>query len=398
MQQRRHPGQVEQARAAEADQRVLPEARADLGHVPARARARRRARRPGRAPSCGCRASPRAARRRRAGSCAAPEREHVQEGRRGEQREDQHERVHAGLLRVGREERVDGAERGADQAGATAEEAPAGPHAARDRDAARSPPTGPASRPGRRRRRPSRPTAACSRAAASRRRAARSGCRRAAARRSRSRGPRPSRATRRASWCAGRARRRRGRAGRRSGSTKLPGSESSLGRARVRGDATLATGRSDRSESVLANSAGGLRCGARSRAAPERSERRGSRPGSRPRRIALRRHRQEPPLAVLVDEPVAIVGRLRHERAVGDGARAEDDARRRRLLPADVDAVHAELVGDHLRLEGPAEDPAAGEQPLLAAVLVDQRLEVVPQVGLVLEPALRRVPCCRPWR
>ena len=60
--------------------------------------------------------------------------EHVQERRRGEQREQQHERVHARLLRVVREERVDRAERRADQAGAAAEEAPAGPQPAGDRE------------------------------------------------------------------------------------------------------------------------------------------------------------------------------------------------------------------------------------------------------------------------
>ena len=109
--------------------------------------------------------------------------------------------------------------------------------------------------------------------------------------------------------------------------------------------------------------------------------------GSRPR-AALRRHGQEPPLAVLVDQPVAVVRRLRHERAVRHGARPEDDARRRRLLPADVDAVDTELVGHHLGLERPAEDAAAAEQPLPAAVLVDERLEVVPEERLVLEAAL----------
>ena len=136
---------------------------------------------------------------------AAPEGEDVQEGRRGEQRQHQHQRVHARLLRVAGEERVDRAQGRADQPGAPAEQAPAGPHAARDGEQRDQRPTAPGSPPARRRRRPSRPRAACSRAAASRPPGARPGCRTAAARRSRSRAPRPSTATRRASWCAGRA-------------------------------------------------------------------------------------------------------------------------------------------------------------------------------------------------
>ena len=114
--------------------------------------------------------------------------------------------------------------------------------------------------------------------------------------------------------------------------------------------------------------------------------------------LPVGRHGEQAPLAVLVHEPVAVVGRLRHERPVGHRAGAERDAGRRRDLPAHVDAVDAELVGHHLRLERAAEDAAAGEQALLAAVRVDQRLQVVPQVRLVLDARPARGRCCWPWR
>ena len=122
------------------------------------------------------------------------------------------------------------------------------------------------------------------------------------------------------------------------------------------------------------------------RAAP--SARSGPAAGHAAAPVPVGRHGEQAPLALLVHEPEAVVGRLRHERPVRHRPRAEDHARRRRDLPAHVDAVDAELVGHHLRLERAAEDAAAREQPLLAPVRVDQRLEVVPEVRLVLDPAL----------
>ncbi len=226
-------GQVEQAGEAEADQRVLPEAGAHLGHVPAR---HQRADQPGRQEQAPVvRVEHQREQHREERQVAAPaEREHVQERGRGHQRQHEHERVHARLLRVRGEERVDRAERGADQARRGGRTGSSRPTARPGRRAARSRPRGPASRPARCRSRPSRPRAACSRAAASRPRAARAGCRTAAATRSRSTAPRPSRATRRASACAGRTDTASRPSRTSAGSTKLDGSERTLGSGRMR--------------------------------------------------------------------------------------------------------------------------------------------------------------------
>ena len=202
----RDPRQVQRERAAEGDRAedqqlapLLPSA------TPGRARRGRRRRRRT-APSCACRASPPAPPRRRSPTRGSAARERAPEGRRGHQRQQGEQRVHAPLLRVLGEERVGRREHGRHPRRARAEQ-PArrpprdghGEQRAGDRQ--------PADRLLRAARdAASRRAAACSRAAASRRAAAPPGCRRAGGRRSRPTAPRRSRSRCPARACAGPAR------------------------------------------------------------------------------------------------------------------------------------------------------------------------------------------------
>ena len=97
----------------------------------------------------------------------------------------------------------------------------------------------------------------------------------------------------------------------------------------------------------------------------------------------------------LVHQPVAVVGGLGHERAVGHG-RVRNTTRAAGCLRAHLDPVDAQLVGHHLGLERAAVDAAAGEQPSLPPASSISPLRASHRHASCSSPPAR-VRCCRPW-
>ncbi len=378
VEQRGHPRQVEQPDHAEADQRVAHEAAAVLGHVPARHERDDRARRHEQPPVV--RVDEEAEEDDERGQVAAPaEGEHVQEGRRGEQREQQHERVHARLLRVVGEERVDRAEGGADQPGAPPEQAPAGPQPARDREQ------------GHEHREPLRVGRAVAedvdpdgqQHVVERRRAVHPEHARDVEERLRGDPDRealvhPERVAERLRPQVGGDHQQHGEHRRRHQQTRGK-------RAYAREGTGAGRDACHRAIVVIRpaiSACGRVQEGGSGGAVGASGPARGHEPIAPCVGAVSSRH-----LPLVVDEPEAVVRGLRHERAVGHRAGAEDGAGRGRGGPAHVDPVEVQLVGHHLSLEGPAVDASAGGDALSPADLGDHALEVVPELGLVAEAA-----------